>query len=407
MTELKDVYIVDACRTAVGKFGGTLKPLNADALACAVMKGTLDRTGIDPAKIDEVIFGHCRQTSDFSNTARVAALMAGIPEEVPASTVMIACASGMMAVRNGVDSIRTGENEVVLAGGTESMTNGFFYLSNARWGVGTGTTQLKDCLTEAQFNSQPQDKYGKFNMGNTAEKIAMKFNISREDQDAFSYESQKRAAAAIASGRFKDEIVPVTVPQGRKKDPIVFDTDEFPRETTLEKMAALKPCFAFDGATTATVTAGSSSGRNDGASAILLATKEKCDEFGIKPMAKILGVSVAAVDPTIMGVGPVPATKKVLKMTGLTTDDIGLFELNEAFASQSLACIRELGIEDRMDVINVNGGAISLGHPIGSSGSRIIVTLVHEMKKRNVKYGLATLCVAGGMGMATVVELCD
>ena len=407
MAELKDVYIVDACRTAVGKFGGTLKPLNADELGAAVMKGAIERTGIKPEDIDEVIFGHCRQTSDFSNTARVCALKAGIPEEVPASTVMIACASGMMAVRNATDSIRTGENEMVLAGGTESMTNGFFYISNARWGVGTGTTQLKDCLTEAQFNSQPVETYGKFNMGNTAEKIAWKFNISREDQDAFSFESQKRAAAAIASGRFKDEIVPVVVPQGRKKDPITFDTDEFPRETTLEKMAALKPCFAFDGSETATVTAGSSSGRNDGASALLLASKEKCDELGLKPMAKIVACTAAGVDPTIMGMGPVPATKKVLKMAGMTTDDIGLFELNEAFASQSLACIRELGIEDRMDVINVNGGAIALGHPIGSSGSRIIVTLVHEMKKRGVKYGLATLCIAGGMGMATIVELCD
>jgi len=404
---MRDVYIVDACRTAIGKFGGTLKPLNADALAAAVMKASVERSGVPADQIDEVIFGHCRQTSDFSNTARYAALEAGIPEEVPASTVMIACASGMMAVRNGADSIRTGENEIVLAGGTESMTNGFFYLSNARWGVGTGTTQLKDCLTEAQFNSQPQETYGKFNMGNTAEKIADKFNISREDQDKFSFDSQQKAAAAIAAGKFKDEIIPVTVPQGRKKDPIIFDTDEFPRETTLEKMAALKPCFAFDGAATQTITAGSSSGRNDGAAAIMLASEDKVKELNLKPIAKVLATSVAGVDPTIMGIGPVPATRKVLKMTGLTTDDIGLFELNEAFASQSLACIRELGIEDRMDVINVNGGGISLGHPIGCSGARIIVTLVHEMKKRGVRYGLATLCIAGGMGMATIVELCD
>lgn len=407
MADLKDVYIVDACRTAIGKFGGTLKPLNADALATAVMKASVERSGVPADQIDEVIFGHCRQTSDFSNTARYSALAAGIPEDVPASTVMIACASGMMAVRNGTDSIRTGENEIVLAGGTESMTNGFFYISNARWGVGTGTTQLKDCLTEAQFNSQPQDKYGKFNMGNTAEKIADKFNISREDQDAFSFSSQQKALAAIASGRFEDEIIPVMVPQGRKKDPIEFKVDEFPRETTLEKMAALKPCFAFDGAATQTITAGSSSGRNDGAAAIMLASKEKVDELGLKPMAKVIACTVAGVDPTIMGIGPVPATRKALKMAGLTLDDIGLIELNEAFASQSLACIRELGLENRMDDINVNGGGISLGHPIGCSGARIIVTLVHEMKKRNVKYGLATLCIAGGMGMATIVELCD
>ncbi|MGI6072095.1 MAG: thiolase family protein [Lachnospiraceae bacterium] len=402
---MRDVYIVDACRTAVGKFGGSLKPLEADELAAVVMKASVERSGIPAEQIDEVIFGHCRQTSDYSNTARMGALKAGIPDEVPACTVMIACASGMMALRNAADSIRTGENDIVLAGGTESMTNAPFYISNARWGVGTGTTELKDSLTEAQFNSQPVETYGKFNMGMTAENIAEKYGISREDQDAFSFESQKRAAKAIAEGRFDDEIVTVVVPQGRKKDPIEFNVDEFPRgDTTLEKMAALKPCFKFDG--TGVVTAGSSSGRNDGASALMLASEDKVNELGLKPIAKVIATSVAGVDPRYMGMGPVPATKKVLKMTGLSTDDIDLFELNEAFASQSIACIRELGIENRLDVINVNGGAIALGHPIGSSGSRIIVTLVHEMKKRGAKRGLATLCIAGGMGMATIVELC-
>ena len=405
MFKMRDVYIVDACRTAVGKFGGSLKPLQADDLAACVMKASCERSGVKPEQIDEVIFGHCRQTSDYSNTARVAALKAGIPDSVPASTVMIACASGMMAVRSACDSIRTGENEIVLAGGTETMTNAPFYLSNARWGVGTGTTELKDSLTEAQFNSQPQDAYGRFNMGMTADNIAEKYNISREDQDKFSLESQVRAAKAIADGKFDDEIVPIMVPQGRKKDPIEFKVDEFPRETSLEKLAALKPCFKTDG--TGTVTAGTSSGRNDGASALMLASEEKVKELGLKPIAKIIACSVAGVDPRYMGMGPVPATQKVLKMAGLTTDDIGLFELNEAFAAQSVACIRELGIEDRMDVINVNGGAIALGHPIGSSGSRIIVTLAHEMKKRNVKYGLATLCIAGGMGMATILEVIE
>ena len=401
---MRDVYIVDACRTAVGKFGGALKPIQPDDLAAAVMKASVERSGVPADQIDEVIFGHCRQSSDYSNTARVGALKAGIPEEVPASTVMIACASGMMAVRNAADSIRTGENEIVLAGGTESMTNAPFYISNARWGVGTGTTQLKDSLTEAQFCSQPQETYGKFNMGMTAENIAEKYNITREDQDAFSLQSQQRAGKAIETGRFEDEIIPITVPQGRKKPPIEFKVDEFPRpDSTMEGLQRLKPCFKADGV----VTAGSSSGRNDGASALMLASEDKVKELGLKPMAKILGVSVAGVDPRYMGMGPVPATKKVLKMVGMTTDDIDLFELNEAFASQSVACIRQLGIEDRMDVINVNGGAIALGHPIGSSGSRIIVTLVHEMKKRGAKHGLATLCIAGGMGMATVVELCD
>ena len=401
---MRDVYIIDACRTAVGKFGGTLKPLNADALAARVMEASVTRSGIPADQIDEVVFGHCRQTSDFSNTARVAALMAGIPEEVPASTVMIACASGMYAVRTATDSIRSGENEIVLCGGTESMTNAHFYLSNARWGVGTGSTQLKDSLTEAQFCSQPQDKYGTFNMGMTAENIAEKYNISREDQDSFSFDSQKKAAAAIAAGRFNDEIVPITVPQGKKKPPVEFCVDEFPKDTTLEKMRELKPCFKFDG--TGTVTAGSSSGRNDGASALMLASEDKVKELGLKPMARIVAISAAGLDPRYMGLGPIPATRKVLKMANMTTDDIGLFELNEAFAAQAIACIRELGIEDRMDDINVNGGAIALGHPVGSSGSRIIVTLVHEMKKRGVRYGLATLCIGGGMGMATIVELC-
>ncbi len=414
---MRDVYIVDACRTAVGKFGGSLKPFQADELGAVVMKASVERSGVPVDQIDEVVFGHCRQTSDYSNTARVAALKAGIPESVPASTVMIACASGMMAVRTGVDSIRSGENEIVLAGGTETMTNAPFYVSNARWGIRAGTTEFKDALTEAQFNSQPQDKYGKFNMGMTAENIAQKYNITREDQDAFSLESQRKAIAAVDSGRFADEIIPITIPQ-RKADPIIFKDDEFPNRTTNEeKMAKLKPCFNIthdendrlfgSSELTGTVNAGSSSGRNDGASAIMLASEDKVKELGLKPMAKIVAIAAAGVDPRYMGMGPVPATQKALKMAGLTTDDIDLFELNEAFASQSLACIRQLGIEDRMDVINVNGGAIALGHPIGSSGSRIIVTLVHEMKKRGLKRGLATLCIAGGMGMATIVELCD
>lgn len=398
---MTSVVITEACRTAVGKFGGSLKPLNADDLAVGVLKGTLDRSGIGPDQIDEVILGHCRQTSDFSNTARCAALRAGIPEAVPANTVMCACASGMLAVGNAFNSILTGQNEVVLAGGTESMTNAPFYLSNARWGVGTGTTQLKDSLTEAQFCSQPQDVYGRFNMGMTAENVAARLGISREEQDAFALSSQRKALAAIAAGRFRDEIVPLTVPQGRKKPSIVFDTDEFPRETSLEKLAALRPAFQPEGGT---VTAGNSSGRNDGASALLLMSGEKAARLGQKPMARILGVASAGVDPRYMGLGPVPATQKLLKRLGMKLDDIQLIELNEAFAAQSLGCIRELGLESRMDVINVNGGAIALGHPIGSSGSRIIVTLVHELRRRGLRYGLATLCIAGGMGMATVVE---
>ena len=285
---------------------------------------------------------------------------------------------------------------------SESMSNAPFYLSNARWGVGTGTTQLKDSLTEAQFCSQPQDIYGRFNMGITAENVAARLGISRERQDRFALASQQKAAAAIESGRFKDEIVPVFVPQGRKKEPVLFEVDEFPRETTLEKLAALKPVFQPEGGT---VTAGNSSGRNDGASALLLMSMDKAAVLGQKPIARILSTASAGVDPRYMGLGPVPAVRKALKLAGLTMDDIGLIELNEAFAAQSLGCIQELGLEDRIDRINVNGGAIALGHPIGSSGSRILVTLLHEMRRRGVRRGLATLCVGGGMGMATVAEL--
>ncbi|MBR2831859.1 MAG: acetyl-CoA C-acetyltransferase [Oscillospiraceae bacterium] len=414
---MRDVVITEACRTAVGKMGGSLKPLSAYDMACVVMKGILDRSGIDPAQIDEVIMGQCRQTSDEPNLARVAALKVGIPAETPAYTVMRQCASGMTAVQNGAMSIMCGQTDVVLAGGTESMSNAVFYVRNARWGVGTGNTEFVDALTEGQFKSQPEEMYGRYNMGVTAENIAYQMGITREEQDEFSFESQRKAAEAIASGRFKDEIVPVTVPQGKKKPPIVFDTDEFPRESTMEQLAKLKPCFNMklseDGRLwnsselTGTVTAASSSGRNDGASAILLMSAEKAEELGQKPMAKIIGMGTAGCDPRVMGLGPVGAVPKALKDAGITADDLGLIELNEAFAAQALGCIKQLHWEDKMDIINVNGGAVALGHPVGSSGCRIIVTLVHEMKKRNVKYGLATLCIAGGMGQAVVVELCD
>ena len=412
---MKDVVIVEACRTAVGKMGGTLRPLSAYDLACVVLKGVLDRSGIDPKEIDEVVMGHCRQTSDDPNIARIAALKVGIPESTPAYTVMRQCASGMTAVANAAMSIMCGQNDVCIAGGTESMSNAVFYVRNARWGVGTGTTEFVDALTEGQFRSQPQEMYGKYNMGATAENVAEQLGITREEQDKFALTSQERAAAAIASGRFKDEIVPVTVPQGRKKPPVIFDTDEFPRETSMESLAKLKPCFNIthdeDGKLfgsselTGTVTAASSSGRNDGASAMLLMSAEKAEELGLKPIAKIKGIGTAGCDPKVMGLGPVYAVPKAIKNAGLTDDDIGLVELNEAFAAQSLGCIKQLGWEDKMDIINVNGGAIALGHPVGSSGCRIIVSLVHEMKKRNVKYGLASLCIAGGMGQAIVVEL--
>jgi acetyl-CoA C-acetyltransferase len=398
---MRDVVIVQALRTAVGAFGGTLKPLNADGLAAEVIKVAISRSQTEPEAIDAIIMGHCRQSSDRSNTARFAALRAGVPESVPACTVMCACASGMLAVNNGCNAIRAEQDDIVLAGGVESMTNADFYLPNARWGVGTGTTELKDSLTEGQFNSQPQDIYGKFSMGITAENVAKRMGIPRRDQDEFAFASQRKAAAAISAGKFRDEIIPVTVSQGGKVASVVFDTDEYPRQTSPEKLAALRPAFDPENGT---VTAGNSSGRNDGASILVLMSKEKAEVLGLRPLAVIRGIASTGVDPRMMGLGPIPATKKVLEKTGLSLGDMELIELNEAFAAQSVACIREMGLQDRMDIVNVNGGAIALGHPIGSSGARIIVTLVHEMSKRQVRYGLATLCVAGGMGMATVVE---
>lgn len=413
---MKNVVILDGCRTAVGSMGKGLLPLSATDLAAAVLKGSLERTSMDPKEIDEVILGHCRQTSDEPNIARIAALKAGIPEETPSYTVMRQCGSGMTAVQNGAMSILCGQNELVAAGGTESMSNAVFYVRNARWGVGTGTTEFVDALTEGQFRSQPQELYGSYNMGATAEKIAETMGITREEQDAFALASQQKAVAAIDAGRFKDEIVPVTVPQGRKNPPVVFDTDEFPRrDSSLEKLKKLKPCFNIrtdekgrvygTSELTGTVTAGTSSGRNDGASLMLLASEEKAKELGIRPMARIIGMGTAGCDPRTMGLGPVYAIPKALKDAGITMEDIGLIELNEAFAAQSIACLRMLGIEDRQDIVNVNGGAIALGHPVGSSGCRILVSLIHEMKRRDVRYGLASLCIAGGMGQATVVEL--
>ncbi|MDR3277760.1 MAG: acetyl-CoA C-acetyltransferase [Oscillospiraceae bacterium] len=395
---MRDVVIVDACRTAVGTIGGALKATSPEELARVVIKGALDRSGIDPKEICEVIMGHCRQSSDNPNIARIAALRAGIPEETPAYTVMRQCASAMTAVVNGVMSIQTGNADVIIAGGTESMSTAPFYIRGARFGLGTGSTQLLDSLTEGQFQSQPQETYGVFNMGVAGgENIVEKFGVTREEMDKFALQSQQRAAAAIKAGRFKDEIVPVLIPQ-RKGDALVFDTDEYPRETTLEKLAKLAPAFKKDGS----VTAGTSSGRNDGASAVLIMAAEKAAELGLKPLARFVSHATAGVDPRIMGIGPVPAVRKALKRADLELKDMELIELNEAFAAQSIAVIKELGINQ--EITNVNGGAIALGHPVGSSGCRILVTLLHEMKKRGNKYGLASLCIAGGMGQATILE---
>jgi acetyl-CoA C-acetyltransferase len=397
--QMKEVVIVDACRTAVGTIGGTLKDIPAEELARVVIQGTLDRSGVDPKEVNEVILGHCRQSSDNPNIARIAALRCGIPEETPAYTVMRQCASAMTAVAQAVNSIRVGENDVVIAGGTESMSTAVFYIRNARFGLGTGNQVLVDSLTEGQFQSQPNEIYGKFNMGMAGgEHIVDEFGVTREEMDKFSLQSQDRASAAIKAGRFTDEIVPVVIPQ-KKGDPIKFEVDEYPRETTLEKLAKLKPAFRDGGS----VTAGSSSGRNDGASVMLIMSADKAKELGLKPLARFVSHAVCGIDPRIMGYGPVPAIRKALDRANLTLKDIELIELNEAFAAQSIAVIKELGIDE--SICNVNGGAIALGHPVGSSGCRIMVTLLHEMLKRGNKYGLASLCIAGGMGEATIIEV--
>jgi acetyl-CoA C-acetyltransferase len=397
---MREVVIVEACRTAVGSIGGTLKDVQAEELARVVVQGILDRSKIDPKEISEVIMGHCRQTSDNPNVARIAALRCGIPDSVPAKTVMRQCASAMTAVLDGVMSIQAGDNDVVLAGGTESMSTAVFYIRGARYGLGTGNTTLVDALTEGQFQSQPQEIYGTYNMGSTADNVAVNLNISREDCDIFALQSQQRAAKAIKEGKFKDEIVPVIIPQ-RKGDPIIFDTDEYPRETSMEKLAKLKPAFGKEGVTTA----GNASGRNDGASAMLIMSADKAKELGLKPLAKFVSYATTGIDPRIMGLGPVEATKKALKRANMKLSDIELIELNEAFAAQSIGCIRELGINQ--EITNVNGGAIALGHPVGSSGCRIMVTLLHEMRRRGNKFGLAALCIAGGMGQATILEALD
>jgi acetyl-CoA C-acetyltransferase len=399
---MRDIVIAAPTRIAIGKMGGALSDVTAIELARTVIKGVIDRSGVAPESVDEVIMGHARQSSDDPNIARLAALKAGVPETAAAYTIMRQCASGMTAVHNAAMSIMCGVNETVIAGGCESMSRGIFYLRNARFGLGTGNVTLYDSVTEVQVNSQPQEMYGTFNMGQTAENVAEKLGISREEQDAFALSSQEKAHAAISGGLFADEIVPVIIPK-HKSDPITFDTDEHPRLTSLEKLAKLKPVFREGG----TVTAGNASGRNDGASAMLVTSLENAKSKNLSPIAKIIGMGSSGLDPRIMGLGPVEATKKALKHAGLSMNDIGLIELNEAFAAQALGCIWEMGLKERMDIINVNGGAIAYGHPIGSTGARILVSLALQMRRQNVKYGLATLCIAGGLGQSTVLELID
>ena len=391
---MKKAVIVSAVRTPVGKFNGALKDMPASDLGALVMKEAVKRAGISPDQIDEVIFGHVLTTAQGQNPARQAAMKAGIPKEVPAFTINKVCASGLKAVALAAQSIKAEDNEIVIAGGQENMSLTPYALPGARWGYRMNNGSLVDCMVYDGV----WEKFNDYHMGITAENIAEKFNISREEQDQFSAESENKAERAIKLGLFKDEIVPVEIPQ-KKGAPIVFDTDEYPTlGSTPETMAKLRPAFKKEG----TVTAGNASGINDGAAALVVMSEEKAKALGKTPIATIVSYASGGVDPAFMGMGPIPAVKNVLKKAGLKIEDIDYWELNEAFASQAICCIKELGIDPAR--VNHNGGAISIGHPIGASGARILVTLLHQMKRINARLGLATLCIGGGMGHAFIVE---
>ncbi len=394
----EDVVIVDAIRTPVGRMGGALKDIPAEELASLVIEELVQRNKLDAGTVDEVIIGQTKISADAPNVARTAALMAGIPIEVPSYTVSRQCGSGLQAINNGAMAIQCGLAETVIAGGTESMSNAVFYLRQCRYGYNAGNGILVDSNTESQFRSQPQDMFGVFNMGMTAENVAEKYKITREEQDRFALNSQEKAWAAISGGKFEEEIIPVPL-KNKKGEITYFSVDEHPRKTSLEKLAKLPAVFKEKG----TVTAGNSSGRNDGASVLLLMSAKRAQKEGLKPLAVLRSQAAVGVDPRYMGLGPVNATKKALELAGLKQNQLELIEMNEAFAAQSLGVIKELNMDT--SILNVNGGAIALGHPLGCTGARIMTTLLYEMKRRKAKYGMATLCIAGGLGMANVVEL--
>lgn len=390
---MREVVIASACRTALGKFGGALKDVKCVELGALVMKEALGRAGVDPARVDEVIFGNVLQVGQGQNPARQSLIAAGIPEEVPGMTINKVCGSGLRAVSLAAQMIKAGDADIIVAGGMENMSRTPYVLHGARWGKRMGDGKLVDEM----INAGLWDSFNDYHMGITAENIAEKCGITREMQDEFAASSQQKAEAAINEGKFKDEIVPVVI--RNKKGDTAFDTDEFPRfGTTAESLAKLKPAFKKDG----TVTAGNASGINDGAAALVIMSAEKAVELGIKPIAKIVSYGSYGLDPAIMGYGPFYATKVALEKAGLEVGDLDLIEANEAFAAQSLAVAKDLGFD--MGKVNVNGGAIALGHPVGASGARILTTLLYEMKRRDAKRGLATLCIGGGMGTALIVE---
>ncbi|MGE7762394.1 thiolase family protein [Peribacillus sp. NPDC097895] len=393
---MRNAVIIDSVRTAVGRMGGTLKNVEVDYLAAKVIDEILVRTEINKNEIDEVIIGQAKQSTDQPNLARLALLRAGLPVEIPGYTVHRQCGSGVQAMNNGTQQIMCGLSDIVIAGGAESMSTAPYYLRNARYGFGAGNAEILDSNTESQPRAQPIETYGNLTMGMTAENLAEKYSISRTEQDEFALRSQENAQRAIAEGLFTEQIVPYEVKT--KKGTFEFKVDEHPRETSMEKLSQLKAVFKENG----TVTAGNTSGRNDGAGVILLMSEEAANRYDKKPKAKIIAQAVAGVSPEIMGIGPAPATRKALQLAGLKLNDIGLIELNEAFAAQSLAVIKELGLN--MDRVNVNGGAIALGHPIGGSGGVLVTKLLHEMERRGEKYGLVTFCIGGGLGITSIIE---
>lgn len=389
-----EVVIVSAVRTAIGSFLGSLKDISATELGAIVIKDALERAGIQADQVDEVIMGNVLQSGLGQNPARQAAIKGGLPETVPAMTINKVCGSGLKAVHLARQAIIAGDADIIVAGGMENMSQAPYLMQNAREGFKMGDQKVVDSMISDGLWCAFND----YHMGITAENLCDRYSLTREEQDEFSAASQEKASTAIESGRFKDEIVPVSIPQ-RKGDPVIFDTDEYVKAgTTAEKLAKLRPAFKKDGS----VTAGNASGINDGAAAFVIMSKAKADELGITPLATITANANAGVDPAVMGIGPVQAVKKVLSKSGLKLEDIDLIEANEAFAAQSLAVDRELEFDK--EKLNVNGGAIALGHPIGASGARILVTLLHEMKRREVKTGLATLCIGGGQGVATIVQ---
>jgi acetyl-CoA C-acetyltransferase len=391
---MREVVIVSAARTPIGSFGGSLSALSAVELGTIAAREAIKRAGIDAALIDDVIIGNILSAGLGQNVARQVAVYAGVPEAVPAMTINKLCGSGLRAVSMAAQFIMLGDADIILAGGTESMTNAPYLLPKGRYGYRMGDGKVIDSMIHDGLT----ETFNNYHMGVTAENIAKRWNISREEQDAFALNSQLKTEAAQKAGKFKDEIVPVLIPQ-RKGDPIVVDTDEYPRPgTTLDKLAKLPPAFDKEG----TVTAGNSSGINDGAAMLIVMSKQKADELGLKPLVTIKSYASVGLDPTIMGYGPVPASRKALEKIGYTVDQIDLVEANEAFAAQSIAVVRDLGPDP--EKVNVNGGAIALGHPIGASGARILTTLIYEMGRRNAKTGLATLCIGGGMGTSIIIE---